>query len=110
CRSLSCCNDLDTSELYALSLHDALPILAPGPSTLSTAPTGPRCSCCAFTPSGWCCPLRFWCSPALWPRSTTSTTRPPGWTAPPRSEEHTSELQSRFDLVCRLLLENKNYI
>src|SRR5437868_10159476 len=28
-----------------------------------------------------------------------------GW----RSEEHTSELQSRFDLVCRLLLEKKNY-
>src|SRR5437868_12453706 len=26
----------------------------------------------------------------------------------PRSEEHTSELQSRFDLVCRLLLEKKN--
>src|SRR6266513_3549184 len=26
---------------------------------------------------------------------------------PPRSEEHTSELQSRFDLVCRLLLEKK---
>src|SRR5699024_12082058 len=26
----------------------------------------------------------------------------------PRSEEHTSELQSRFDLVCRLLLANKN--
>src|SRR5699024_11941022 len=29
-------------------------------------------------------------------------------TAHPRSEEHTSELQSRFDLVCRLLLEKKN--
>src|SRR5438067_6080309 len=28
--------------------------------------------------------------------------------APSRSEEHTSELQSRFDLVCRLLLEKKN--
>src|SRR5699024_11518949 len=28
--------------------------------------------------------------------------------APTRSEEHTSELQSRFDLVCRLLLEKKN--
>src|SRR5207249_10939137 len=28
--------------------------------------------------------------------------------APHRSEEHTSELQSRFDLVCRLLLEKKN--
>src|SRR5438067_9803336 len=29
---------------------------------------------------------------------------------PPRSEEHTSELQSRFDLVCRLLLEKKKGI
>src|SRR5699024_11416129 len=29
---------------------------------------------------------------------------------PHRSEEHTSELQSRFDLVCRLLLEKKNLI
>src|SRR5699024_12698727 len=28
----------------------------------------------------------------------------------PRSEEHTSELQSRFDLVCRLLLENEKYV
>src|SRR5437868_9571862 len=28
----------------------------------------------------------------------------------PRSEEHTSELQSRFDIVCRLLLEKKNSI
>src|SRR5699024_11278407 len=42
---------------------------------------------------------------------------PPEWTVQPdhpsddkhaRSEEHTSELQSRFDLVCRLLLEKKN--
>src|SRR5437867_7339762 len=30
--------------------------------------------------------------------------------APARSEEHTSELQSPYDLVCRLLLENKNQI
>src|SRR5699024_12808841 len=29
---------------------------------------------------------------------------------PARSEEHTSELQSRFDLVCRLLLETKNHV
>ena len=29
------------------------------------------------------------------------------WQEPTRSEEHTSELQSRFDLVCRLLLEKK---
>src|SRR5207249_10062253 len=32
----------------------------------------------------------------------------PGGAALGRSEEHTSELQSRFDLVCRLLLEKKN--
>src|SRR5437868_13139787 len=31
----------------------------------------------------------------------------PRWSTPRRSEEHTSELQSRFDLVCRLLLEKK---
>src|SRR5438034_8724410 len=35
---------------------------------------------------------------------------PPGYPAPPvlRSEEHTSELQSHSDIVCRLLLEKKN--
>src|SRR2546428_10250175 len=33
--------------------------------------------------------------------------RSPGVSAPERSEEHTSELQSRSDLVCRLLLEKK---
>src|SRR5438094_3583851 len=39
-------------------------------------------------------------APAWWGR---------GWTRPPptRSEEHTSELQSPYDLVCRLLLEKK---
>src|SRR5699024_11976186 len=31
----------------------------------------------------------------------------PAFISPDRSEEHTSELQSRFDLVCRLLLEKK---
>src|SRR5699024_11423275 len=35
------------------------------------------------------------------------TNAKPHCLAPPRSEEHTSELQSRFDLVCRLLLEKK---
>src|SRR2546429_3713735 len=34
-------------------------------------------------------------------------TRPPPALRPPRSEEHTSELQSRLHLVCRLLLEKK---
>src|SRR5207249_7346882 len=61
-----------------------------------------------------------------WGNSPAAAEAPPGWEAKiyhatlrvgdialaggdlPRSEEHTSELQSRFDLVCRLLLEKKN--
>src|SRR5439155_15304841 len=41
-----------------------------------------------------------------WSRATCAT-RP--WYAAPRSEEHTSELQSRGHLVCRLLLEKKKH-
>src|SRR3712207_8135774 len=37
-------------------------------------------------------------------------TRRPAWSCVARSEEHTSELQSRQYLVCRLLLEKKKYI
>src|SRR5699024_11750377 len=37
----------------------------------------------------------------------TKTKSEKTWLCPGRSEEHTSELQSRFDLVCRLLLEKK---
>src|SRR6266496_4760159 len=40
-------------------------------------------------------------------RPASRATRRPTPKAPPRSEEHTSELQSRRDLVCRLLLEKK---
>src|SRR5215203_7352484 len=67
-------NDTATTEIYTLSLHDALPI-SPGCS-----PSAP-----------WC-----WASPSPSPGSR-----------PVRSEEHTSELQSRQYLVCRLLLEKK---
>src|SRR5438105_10033532 len=59
-------------------------------------------------------PPRACLSPRLWsPRTTSrpaSRTRSPTCAAPSysaRSEEHTSELQSRVDLVCRLLLEKK---
>src|SRR5699024_11819895 len=48
---------------------------------------------------------RWWCRSARH-RRTCPYTRLDGSSA--RSEEHTSELQSRFDLVCRLLLEKKN--
>src|SRR5207249_12310494 len=58
-----------------------------GPARRAAAPTGP--------PRGG--------------RPTTGRAAIPGSTRPARrSEEHTSELQSRFDLVCRLLLEKKN--
>src|SRR5437667_8558280 len=73
-----------TTEIYTLSLHDALPI-----SRASSA-TRPRL---AGTRRG----------PA--PGASPSAPGPRG--KPRRSEEHTSELQSHHDLVCRLLLEKK---
>src|SRR5699024_11798536 len=45
------------------------------------------------------------CAPNHETTAATRQTTTPGTSAPSRSEEHTSELQSRFDLVCRLLLE-----
>src|SRR5438874_4077852 len=47
------------------------------------------------------------CGHATRTRRAAETTRPFASTVPLRSEEHTSELQSRRDLVCRLLLEKK---
>src|SRR5256885_10061513 len=66
-------NDTATTEIYTLSLHDALPI---------SPARRPR-------------PTSCWCRAASRPRRR------------PRSEEHTSELQSPCNLVCRLLLEKK---
>src|SRR2546430_13274279 len=65
-------NDTATTEIYTLSLHDALPI---------------------WLRSTMCVPP---CDAGVKPI-------PPR----PRSEEHTSELQSQSNLVCRLLLEKK---
>src|SRR5438034_7391402 len=58
--------------------------------------------------------FRSCCAPTAWP-SPCATASAPDWGAssarrvgrPGRSEEHTSELQSHSDLVCRLLLEKK---
>src|SRR2546426_7681478 len=44
---------------------------------------------------------------AIPPSSKCATRKPPGAPASSRSEEHTSELQSPCNLVCRLLLEKK---
>src|SRR2546429_6643269 len=94
-------NDTATTEIYTLSLHDALPIslsiwikrLDRGPSIKLTL-DGKQNYGAAWTPDG---------------RSVTfSSTPATGATDLWRSEEHTSELQSRLHLVCRLLLEKKN--
>src|SRR5256885_6708260 len=81
-------NDTATTEIYTLSLHDALPISrASGRSTLfTTSTTGRRASSA----------LR-----------STKRVCGSGPSLASRSEEHTSELQSPCNLVCRLLLEKK---
>src|SRR2546429_5533659 len=90
-------NDTATTEIYTLSLHDALPIC--GPSAAIARGTSVR-------RSSWSWPR------AVPPRRTRSTgSRSRGSRCRrrgTRSEEHTSELQSRLQLVCRLLLEKKN--
>src|SRR3712207_8735861 len=84
-------NDTATTEIYTLSLHDALPISASS-SAASASPSRTR----APTPPP-CGRAR-----ARWTAATGCLGPRPG-----RSEEHTSELQSRQYLVCRLLLEKK---
>src|SRR3712207_8733013 len=89
-------NDTATTEIYTLSLHDALPISLQPPSR-STPPRWPRGRCRGRAPAE-----RPGCAR---PKTTpTPRRRAPEYL---RSEEHTSELQSRQYLVCRLLLEKK---
>src|SRR2546422_10541088 len=81
-------NDTATTEIYTLSLHDALPIyslLTSASSLVGRVPINP-------VSLANVCLLRA---------------RSPVPCGPLRSEEHTSELQSRLHLVCRLLLEKK---
>src|SRR3712207_8263127 len=97
-------NDTATTEIYTLSLHDALPISAWAPSTRARAATARRA-----TPGGCATPCQS--SSEASERSYTSQPPSPGLRAAEsatRSEEHTSELQSRQYLVCRLLLEKKH--
>src|SRR3712207_6996460 len=89
-------NDTATTEIYTLSLHDALPISA----SLRALPALKAGTLWAgifiFSP--------VWgFLPSLALRSRTENFPKPVM----RSEEHTSELQSRQYLVCRLLLEKK---
>src|SRR5207247_9715793 len=87
------------AELYPPSLHDALPIW----SNATWSPESPVWSSAGSVRS----PLAaVWATNAPFSSNWTAVVR--GGTRPEfRSEEHTSELQSRVDLVCRLLLEKK---
>src|SRR3712207_7362892 len=96
-------NDTATTEIYTLSLHDALPISGSFPAEGVEPDTAPVVV--QGTPQVgddvWRQVLR------VGPAELVALRRlAVGW----RSEEHTSELQSRQYLVCRLLLEKKkNY-
>src|SRR3712207_7169351 len=87
-------NDTATTEIYTLSLHDALPI------SLSSRRVPSHPSPTHRGRAGWA--VRF----AAMPRVCLAFLLL-ALAAAPRSEEHTSELQSRQYLVCRLLLEKK---
>src|SRR2546426_7804382 len=76
-------NDTATTEIYTLSLHDALPISPAVADGRPSQPPGPHRS---------------------------QATGPGHRAVQVRSEEHTSELQSPCNLVCRLLLEKKNQL
>src|SRR5579885_3710470 len=78
-----------------------LPACAPERRLPVEAPIMPAARwAAALSGQGWCC---FRWAPAAWCWRTPAS---PALIAA-RSEEHTSELQSRFDIVCRLLLEKK---
>src|SRR2546430_12169141 len=80
-------NDTATTEIYTLSLHDALPISNRSSYTF-TIPYDAMSRSSRGSPrwGSW-----------YWTKVNTNA----------RSEEHTSELQSQSNLVCRLLLEKK---
>src|SRR5699024_12409884 len=96
-----------TSSTHTLSLHDALPISSEYVMAIDEGTTSTRAI--IFDKSGT--------KIADAQREFTQHFPQPGWVehdaneiwnaVQSRSEEHTSELQSRFDLVCRLLLEQK---
>src|SRR5690349_21882832 len=83
-------NATATPDLYTLSLHDALPICSARPPFTVVCGALSR-----FSVFSW-----------SWNRNRLTVGRVSEATHS-RSEEHTSELQSRRDLVCRLLLEKK---
>src|SRR5207249_5067562 len=104
------CDPPTTPETYTLSLHDALPISRQEYSpSFWQSEKAMRVACPVIRRGRQCASNRFRPAPQCGMRkSRARTSRSSGpESSRERSEEHTSELQSRFDLVCRLLLEKK---
>src|SRR3712207_8208521 len=89
-------NDTATTEIYTLSLHDALPIC-----------TAPTLRCPDARGAGVALPGEVDAGRAGRRARDRRGPHPGRPRVGRRSEEHTSELQSRQYLVCRLLLEKK---
>src|SRR3712207_7918068 len=94
-------NDTATPEISPLPLHDALPIFIAASKRVSSSGCAARYS---QKPWPW---MRGRRSRRCAPRPATRARPAP---CRERSEEHTSELQSRQYLVCRLLLEKKKLL
>src|SRR3712207_9131909 len=90
-------NDTATTEIYTLSLHDALPICSRSSLPWERRRAGPVRRGLASNRA----------HEVAEDAATLASTGQRGEGATSRSEEHTSELQSRQYLVCRLLLEKK---
>src|SRR3712207_8280790 len=100
-------NDTATTEIYTLPLHDALPI---SPSSAAAArPASARKPASLTGRSGSYIRNSSCRQRTPMASAATANTQPPETTMKiaKRSEEHTSELQSRQYIVCRLLLEKK---
>src|SRR2546427_8046210 len=92
-------NDTATTEIYTLSLHDALPISWAWPAAVRGSRWSVLRNVMNFeTPDN---------AGHLAQGESCVTGGPAAYLATLRSEEHTSELQSQSNLVCRLLLEKK---
>src|SRR5207237_7761732 len=97
--------DAATTSISPLSLHDALPISPQ--SALGCRPSSTRMA--NSRRESLCRSRRLVCKSPTSIRANQSrtVTRPSPLSCRSRSEEHTSELQSHLNLVCRLLLEKK---
>src|SRR5690606_40817476 len=106
-------------SLLLLTVSPATPCLFTSPFSLSTPPATTEIYTLSLqtlfrsTSASRTCARTWSAASGTRPSAATSTSRwtsRPSWASRsiPRSEEHTSELQSRENLVCRLLLEKKN--